>query len=132
MSSSREGELETEVIQAVRKLREASAREVLEEMTRKRPLAYTTVATVLDRLYHKGLLVRNRVRGEHGFSYVYKFAPDSGLRKRVVNSTLRRLLDTFGSSIIPAIYQRLETVSSQEREELRRKIRKKGESNADT
>ena len=114
MSSSRGGRLETEVIKVVRKLGEACTREILDEMTKKRPLAYTTIETVLDRLYHKGLLARKRVRSERGLRYVYKFAPDNHLRKKVVNSTLQKLLDTFGSSIIPTVYQGLEAVSAQE------------------
>lgn len=124
------GQLEAEIIKILKRLSQASVREILQEM--RRPLAYTTIATVLDRLYHKGLLTRTRVKSERGFKHVYKFAPDSGLRKKLVDSTLQRLLDTFGSSVVPTIYQRLEAVSSREREELRRKVSKKEESNADT
>lgn len=37
-----------------------SVREVLEELQPKRPLAYTTVMTVMDNLYKKDLLARER------------------------------------------------------------------------
>ena len=117
------GELETEVLQALKRLSQASVREILRDI--RRPLAYTTVGTVLDRLYHKKLLTRSRVKGERGLRYVYKFAPDTSLTKRAVASTLKRLVNTFGPSVIPTVYQRLDTISAKEREELKRKIRQK-------
>lgn len=44
-----------------------SAPEVHEELTAERPLAYTTVSTVLIRLWHKGHL--ERVRDGRAFAY---------------------------------------------------------------
>ena len=62
------GELETAVMQCLwRRAEPATVREVLEELTRSRPLAYTTVMTVMDNLHGKGQLQRRK----HGRAWQY-------------------------------------------------------------
>lgn len=48
--------------------RPMSVREVLEELQKQRPLAYTTVMTVMDKLHRKGWLDRER----EGRAYLYR------------------------------------------------------------
>lgn len=50
----------------------ATVREVLEDLTKQRPLAYTTVLTVMDNLHRKGFLLRER----EGRAYRYRPASD--------------------------------------------------------
>ena len=52
------GELESAVIKEVWRSPECSAREVLNRLADQRQLAYTTIVTILDRLYKKGFLKR--------------------------------------------------------------------------
>ncbi len=59
--------LELEVMKALWQLREATVREVNVEMNRRRPLAYTTVLTLLDRLARKGVAGRRK----RGRAFVY-------------------------------------------------------------
>ena len=59
--------LELEVMQALWRLRDATVRQVNTEMNRRRPLAYTTVLTLLDRLARKGVAGRRK----HGRAFVY-------------------------------------------------------------
>jgi predicted transcriptional regulator len=47
-----------------------TGRAVVDELTRDRPLAYTTVLTVMDRLVRKGMLRRQR----HGRAHTYQAA----------------------------------------------------------
>lgn len=55
------GQLEAAVMQRLWAWdRPASVREVLEDLTRERPLAYTTVMTVLDNLHSKGVVRREK------------------------------------------------------------------------
>ena len=62
------GQLEAAVMQLLWGFdRGASVREVLQAISRDRPLAYTTVMTVLDNLHSKGLVRREK----HGKAYVY-------------------------------------------------------------
>ncbi|TMR95794.1 BlaI/MecI/CopY family transcriptional regulator [Nonomuraea basaltis] len=48
--------------------RPASVRDVLEDLRRDREIAYTTVMTVMDKLYKKGLLKRH----PQGKAYIYE------------------------------------------------------------
>lgn len=48
--------------------RPASVRDVLEDLHRDRQIAYTTVMTVMDKLYKKGLLTRH----PQGKAYLYE------------------------------------------------------------
>jgi predicted transcriptional regulator len=48
--------------------RPVTVREVLEDLQRERPLAYTTVMTVLDHLHSKGMVIREK----SGRAYHYR------------------------------------------------------------
>ena len=62
------GQLEAAVMQRLwESARPVSVREVLEDVSRERRLAYTTVMTVLDNLHSKGLVQREK----QGKAYVY-------------------------------------------------------------
>lgn len=52
-------ELEQKVMNIVWKLEKCSIREVFDKLKIQKELAYTTVATLLQRLYEKGLVNRN-------------------------------------------------------------------------
>lgn len=54
------GELESEVIRIIWDNPASSAGDVQERLSVERQLAYTTVVTVLDRLFKKGLLTRRK------------------------------------------------------------------------
>ncbi len=117
------GELEAEILGAVHKLGKASAHEVMNEV-RNRHLAYTTISTVLDRLYQKDMVKRTRVICRGGTKYLYSSSSSSGLRASIVNKMLDRLVSAFGPSIVPTIYDSLEEISKEEAAELKRRIAK--------
>ena len=65
------GELEEKVMRILWRRREpTTVREVFEQLTTGRDLAYTTVMTVMDRLWRKGLLSRD-LRGR-AYQYIAK------------------------------------------------------------
>jgi len=117
------GELEAEILGAVQKLKKASARDVLGELSA-RHLAYTTISTVLDRLYQKRMLKRTRVICRGGTKYVYSSSSSADLRATVVDKALDRLLSAFGPTIVPTIYDSLNEISKEEAADLRRRISK--------
>ena len=117
------GELEAEILGAVQKLGKASAREVMKEVSA-RHLAYTTISTVLDRLYQKDMVKRTRVIGRGGTKYMYSSSSSADLRANIVNKALDRLVSAFGPSIVPTIYDSLNEISKEEATDLRRKIAK--------
>ncbi|GAB2447972.1 BlaI/MecI/CopY family transcriptional regulator [Nocardioides hungaricus] len=77
-----------------------TVREVLQRIEREPPLAYTTVLTVVDNLYRKGFLVREREgrafryrptkdRADHAAELMHELLSDSG----DASATLLRFLD---------------------------------------
>ncbi len=107
---------------ALQKLGKASVREIMSEIGTQRPIAYTTVSTVLDRLYHKGLVRRTRVIGRGGIKYLYSYAPTLDMRANLVQRTLNSLVNAFGPSIVPTIYDNLDQISKEEMVDLKRKV----------
>jgi predicted transcriptional regulator len=117
------GELEAEILGTVVRLGKASAREVMKEVSSRR-LAYTTISTVLDRLYRKGMVKRTKVISRGGSKYVYSSSYSSDLRADIVSKALDRLVSAFGPSIVPTIYDSLDEISKDEAAELKRRVAK--------
>jgi predicted transcriptional regulator len=80
--------LELACLKALWTLEEGNVRAVQQVVAQSRPLAYTTIMTVLDRLVRKGKLTRRKV----GRSFVYSPAASRDTMRRVA---LRELLDGF-------------------------------------
>jgi predicted transcriptional regulator len=80
--------LELLCLNALWSLKEGNVKDVRQLVARKRPLAYTTIMTVLDRLVRKGLLARRKVG--RAFVYMPQTARDAMRRTAV-----RELLDGF-------------------------------------
>lgn len=62
------GELENEIMEVMWKLEAASVRDVLKKISSRRKIAYTTIMTVMCRLFDKGILKRNL---DNSGAYVY-------------------------------------------------------------
>ena len=83
-------ELELEVMKVLWRRDAATVAEVQEELKPARPLAYTTVMTVLDRLSRKGAAER----AKQGRGYLYRPAVS---QQEVCELAFERLLDDFFS-----------------------------------
>ena len=80
--------LELACLKALWSLGEGNVRAVQEVVAISRPLAYTTIMTVLDRLVRKGKLTRRKV----GRSFVYS---PQATRDTMRRAAVRELLDGF-------------------------------------
>jgi predicted transcriptional regulator len=80
--------LELACLKALWSLEEGNVRAVQQVVAESRPLAYTTIMTVLDRLVRKGKLTRRKV----GRSFVYSPAATRDTMRRVA---LRELLEGY-------------------------------------
>jgi predicted transcriptional regulator len=118
------GELQAEILGVLQRRGKASVRDVMKEIGHERRLAYTTVSTVLDRLHKKGLVRRSSVPGQGGVRYIYSYATPPDMRANLVQRALSSLIDAFGPSVVPAIYDSLEEISKKETSELKRKVSK--------
>jgi predicted transcriptional regulator len=118
------GELEADILGALQKLGKASARDIMKEIGTEHHLAYTTASTVLDRLYHRGLVKRSRVVGRGGVKYLYSYSTPSYVRTNLVQKALNSLVSAFGPSVVPTIYDSLEQISKEKVSDLKKKVAK--------
>jgi predicted transcriptional regulator len=80
--------LELMCLRALWSLQEGNVKAVQQVVAQTRPLAYTTIMTVLDRLVRKGILARRKV----GRSFVY--VPQSS-RDTMRRAAVRELLEGY-------------------------------------
>ena len=118
--------LELECLRVLWALGEGSVKDVRQQMTRSRELAYTTVMTILDRLAKKEVVARKKL----GRAFVYVPLVDRESLRRVA---VRDLLDTYfdGDSGSLASWLRLPTPAL-EVEPLDSSRQQQSESNLDT
>jgi len=81
-------------------LRLATVREVYEKLRERRPIAYTTVMTMMNILERKGYLKK---RPAEGRAYVYQSAQP---RKQIIRAMVREFVDrVFNGSAEPLMVQ---------------------------
>jgi predicted transcriptional regulator len=91
------GELESQVMEIIWARVTATVRDVHEAINKKRPLAYTTIMTVMSRLAEKGVLRRHLADG----AYVYRPAqPRAEFEARAASRVLKDALDAYGDATI--------------------------------
>ena len=115
------GELQKAIMETVWALGEATARQVLERVSKKKPLAYTSVLSIMQRLENMGWLKHR----EEGRAYVYQPAES---RKDESIRSLRKFIDRVFHGKSALLFQHLledEELSAEELESLRKLIEKK-------
>jgi predicted transcriptional regulator len=117
------GTLERQILDVVWRQGRSSVRDVLTALDHS--IAYTTAMTVMDRLFKKGVLERERV----GRAYVYSAAssPDQ-LQSSFVMGLLQRLLGGGADAAAPVLSHLVDTVGARDRQlldELDRLVREK-------
>jgi predicted transcriptional regulator len=114
------GALETEVLVSLRELREAPARDVRRSLERRGTrVAYTTVATILSRLFDKGLVRRRRETCRGGERYVYR--PAEVEQKYLIN-LLRGVVAMFGPAGVVHLNEEIAKLNPAEERDLRRRL----------
>lgn len=115
------GSLESEVLASLRVLHRASAREVQASLESSgRPLAYTTVSTILGRLHAKGLVVRRRQRCRGGIRYRYHYRD---IEKRYLDNVLAGVLRLFGPAGVVHLSEEIRQLDTTERQGDRRRMK---------
>ncbi|MCI0395751.1 MAG: BlaI/MecI/CopY family transcriptional regulator [Chloroflexi bacterium] len=109
------GELELAVMGVAWEHESVTVRDVLNVLSGIRPLAYTTVMTIMGRLAEKGLLVADK----QGKTYRYRAAlTREALEAQAVGRVVESLLADFGGEI--AVNQFVEKLSTVNPEQLER------------
>ncbi len=109
------GDLELAIMRVAWSRESVTVRDVLEALARKRPLAYTTVMTVMGRLADKGLL-RAEKRGK---TYLYRATRTrEEFEAQTAGEMVHSLIGDFGGEI--AISQFVKHLSETDPEQLAR------------
>lgn len=116
------GVLESEVMDIIWKLGSASVRQVLSRLRKKKNVAYTTIMTVMSRLYDKGILARKL--NKNG-AYFYTPVQDkenffAAISKRAINS----LIKEFGELAVAQFIDAVESSNLKNLDEWRKKLKK--------
>ncbi len=115
------GPLEREIVAALMTLKSGNTREIMEELRNRRvKVAYTTVATILDRMYHKKLVGRRQepYKGADRYVYVYR-----DIEKAYIDSFLHDLMRAFGEHGVVHLAERIEEMSPEDLRRLREQLK---------
>ncbi len=98
------GSLELEVMEFMWQAGKATVQQVTEVINRERPIAYTTVMTVMGRLVDKGLLAR--IMEERKYRYRVAQSSDEFLHE-TFKKMVRTLVDDFGDLAVEAFWEEI-------------------------
>ncbi|GAC1359400.1 MAG: BlaI/MecI/CopY family transcriptional regulator [Herpetosiphon sp.] len=121
------GELEATIMHVIWSRGEVTVRDVLDIIHERRPLAYTTVMTVMSRLAQKGVLSSRK----HGKTYYYSatLTPQELVAMRAQRA-VDDVLATFGDAALTHFLRELDQMHPERLAALHR-LAKKEHSNAD-
>jgi predicted transcriptional regulator len=116
------GDLEADIMTTIWSIQSGDVKTIHNVLNKERKAAVTTVATVLDRLYGKGLVQRELVKGA-GVRYVYSPAMTRNqFDSTVVRNVFKGLFESFGESAISYLVQSTGIEDQYALEELRKKL----------
>lgn len=103
------GDLEKEVMDVVwESSSPVKVREVLERISRKRKVAYTTIMTIMTRLADKGLLNR-KYDGSKAYVYQAVYSKEKFLTK-VTKLIIKNFVASFGQAAVAHFAQEIERI----------------------
>lgn len=111
------GDLQATVMEIFWKRESATVREVVEQLNKKRALAYTTVLTLVSRLFARGLL--SRVPEGRGFRYQAAKSRDEFLAE-LSDELIDRLFADFGAIGVARFDERLSELNDKQKQRLKK------------
>jgi predicted transcriptional regulator len=115
------GDLQAAVMELFWRRESATVREVADKLNKKRPLAYTTVLTLVSRLFARGLLAREPEG--RGFRYRATKSRDEFLAE-LSDQLIDRLFADFGAIGVARVGERLNELDEREKQRLARRRKK--------
>ena len=110
------GELETFILQKIKKQKKATVKDIHEFI--KNSTSYTTVMTVMMRLFKKGILQREKI----GQSYIY-YLNDSNYFSKLLNNIKNRVFSGNSVEMISCLLES-EEISKKDLKEINKLIEK--------
>ena len=117
-------ELEQEVMNIVWECGDCSVRDVLERINKKKKLAYTTIATILQRLYDKGIVVRTN---KDVIIYYSPKLTKENYSKSMARSFIAKFFNSFGEAAIASFAESIEKLPRSKKEYLLKLLSEKHE-----
>ena len=105
MQQKKLSDLEQEVMDIVWNLKKCKVRDVLIKLRDRKKIAYTTVATILQRLFDKGLV--NKVGEDIALSYSPKISKET-YSKSMASYFLKKLISSYGDTAIASFAESVE------------------------
>ena len=99
---------------------------MLDELRKKKPVAYTTIMNTMDRLYEKGLLDRKIEKSKGGAYLYYVYWPkleEANFKEAAVRQVLGSLIDNFDELVTTCLVEKA-ALDDKQLEALREKIDK--------
>lgn len=116
--------LDQEIMNIVWNSDTCSVREVLEQIRKEKELAYTTVATILTRLYDKGLLKRSE---KNSVVYYSPKISREKFSKIVAGSFFTNFFQSFGDTAIASFAESIEELPKEKKEYFLKLLEKQNE-----
>ncbi|OGD54300.1 hypothetical protein A3K80_08135 [Candidatus Bathyarchaeota archaeon RBG_13_38_9] len=99
--------LEADIMHLLWKKSPLRVKEIHKELGEKHDVALTTIAVTTDRLYQRGIVKRHIEPGRGGLHYLYYPSKSKNeFGKTIVDQTVNKLIETFGSAAVSYFDQR--------------------------
>ena len=123
MEQKQISELEQVVMEIIWARGSCSARDILQELSMKRTIAYTTVTTILKRLVMKGMLTRKA----DGIMYLYKpTVTNESYSKKIAQSFLNKFFSSFGDVALSSFVESIESLPKEKQGYFLQMLKKHG------
>jgi predicted transcriptional regulator len=107
------GELEQKVMEILWTSNPCTARDVLNKLKGEKSLAYTTIATILQRLFDKGLVSRT----EEKQVYIYRVkVTKEKYTSTVAQSFLKNFINSYGDTAIASFADSIDKLPAKKKE----------------
>lgn len=117
------GELEFEIMKIIWNMEKASVREVLLRLKKKRKIAYTTIMTVMSRLYDKGILKRE-LNDSGAYIYVPKHQDEKEFLAYSSQKAVQNIINEYGELAVSQFVDVIESSSSKNFKIWKNKLKK--------
>jgi len=99
--------LENDVLKILWPDKSLKVRDIHVKLAKKRDVALSSVAVILDRLHDKHIVTRNAETGRGGIRYIYTPRHDKqGFEKSIVEVTVNKLIQQFGPTAVTYFNER--------------------------
>lgn len=115
------GELEAEIMDIMWKVEQANVRAVLDILKKKKTIAYTTVMTVMSRLYDKGILKREM--DESGAYIYHPYQCRESFLAQASKRALKSFIREYGDLAVAQFVNVIETSDSKQAKEWKKKLK---------